>query len=138
MELRPRVRQFFSVVAGAVACLLLAVAFHAAGWTSPYRSHGYQYSQYLSSCVGWGFAVVWLAVAIALGRLTRTAWPVALGMVAPLPLAALIEILGDSTSHNLLGLEIVLIWIPVVLVAFGAAFLGRRMRLSFGAASSHV
>ena len=121
-------RHVLAVIAAVAACMLLVVACHKAGFASLPERHGTPFTQYLTSCVSWPFAAVWLLAAGALGAVSRSPWGVAAGMTLPLVIATVIEVARDPTSHNLLGIEVALFWVPLLLLALGAARVGNRMR----------
>lgn len=111
------------VALGVVAVVGLATLCHVLGYGAPQAEAGYPFTSYFTGCIGWPFAAAYALAAGALGWATRSAWPVALGMMLPLPLALVAEVVLDATSHNLLPFEIALFWLP----AFGIAFLGARL-----------
>lgn len=120
-------RHLFALIAAVAACMLLVLACHLAGFASPSRQEGYPLTNYLTSCISWPFAALWLLASAALGAGIRSPWGVAAGMTAPLVVAAAIEVVRDPTSHNLLGLEVALLWVPALLLAFGAARTGHSI-----------
>ena len=112
----------------AASSVLLAALWHRFGWARPYSTDGYEFTQYLTSCVSWWFILVYLSSGWGLGWITRTAWPVALGMISPLPIAFCVEVAKDPTSHNLIPFEVVLFWVPALALAFAGAYTGLRLR----------
>ena len=58
------------------------------------------------------------------GRATNCAFPCAVGMVLPLPIAMGIEMGRDATSHNLFPFEIIFMWFPALVVPYIAALVG--------------
>ena len=116
-----------AVPTAAFGYVFLAFVFHVLGLCAPQKSYGYEYTQYLTSCISIWFFAAWLILAMALGSASKTAWPVAFGMVFPLPLAVKIETAKDPTSHNLLGFEVVGLWLPAFFIAFGAARFGMTL-----------
>jgi hypothetical protein len=128
----PRGRSFAAFAAGLASAMALTLACHALGLASPPRQHGYPLSQYLSGCVGIGFALVYALAAALFGFAGMRRVPIALGMMAPLPIALGIEVIRDPTSHNLLPFEIVLYWLPAFGVAFAGATVGRQLCNAYG------
>lgn len=128
----PRWHAGLGVLAGFAAAVSLVGLWHLFGlaWPPPPQG-GYPLTTPLLRCVSWGFAGVYAAAALGLGWLSGRGWPVALGMVAPLPLAFLIEVLRDPTSHNLWPFEAVMYWLPAFALAFVAAWIGRLARRAF-------
>jgi hypothetical protein len=119
-------RRGVATVVGLASSIALAVVWHWLGFVTRTPERSYEYTQYFSNCVSIGFALAFAAVAFGLGRLTGTARGVAIGMVLPLPLAMMVEIARDRTSHNLMPFEVALYWVPAFAVAFAGAYLGRR------------
>jgi hypothetical protein len=109
-----------SVLAGLVGTIVLTALWHLLGGASPPTQAGYDYTQYFTTCLSWLFAAAYFVLSIALGGTVRRGWPVALGMILPLPIAFGIEVASDPTSHNLVPFEVLLYWLP----AFGLALLG--------------
>lgn len=58
-------------------------------------------------------------------------------MMSPLPLALIVEVLQDPTSHNLLPFEVVMLWAPAFLVAFFGATLGTHLRVARAERGEH-
>src|SRR5262245_25690491 len=118
--------------AGLGVVVALLGLWHLAGWESPPREAGYPYTQWVTGCVGIGFAVAFIVAMFCLGWQFGRAWAIGLANITPLAVAMVLEMMQDSTSHNLFPFEIVLMWIPAFLVSFGIAQLGswtrRRMR----------
>ncbi len=77
----------------------------------------------------WWVGIVFTCIAATLGWLTLRRWPIALGLILPLPVALAIEIAKDPTSHNLFPFEILFGWGPAYLLAFVAAYAGARVRI---------
>jgi hypothetical protein len=50
------------------------------------------------------------------------------GVMLPLPIAAVIEVIVDPTNHNLIPFEIILYWLPAFALAWAGAFFGSAMR----------
>jgi hypothetical protein len=123
---RPPVPTVVAIVAGAIGTIALATVWHWAGLVTRPSEHSYRLSQYFMNCVSWPFIFAYAAVALVIGRLARTEWPVAIGMVLPLPIALVVEIIRDSTSHNLFPFEIGLYWVPALAIAYLGAR-GRRV-----------
>jgi hypothetical protein len=121
---RPPVPAVVAIVAGAIGTIALATVWHWSGLVTRPSERSYPLTQYFLNCVSWPFVFAYAAVALVIGRLARTEWPVAIGMVLPLPIALVVEMIRDSTGHNLLGIEIALYWVP----ALAIAYLGARAR----------
>jgi hypothetical protein len=111
--------------------VILAAACHQLGLAGDVPA-SYPYSGYLLACFGWQAALAYFFMAMAIGGVSRTPLPVAIGMLLPMPLATLIEVFIDRTGHNLLPLEIILYWAPAFALALLAAYLGRQIRLKTG------
>lgn len=118
-------------VAGLAGSTLLAVVWNTLGFASTPSEVGYELTHYFTP-ITWRFVIAYTIISMLLGLVTKTTWPVALGMIFPLPIACSVEVSQDSTSHNLIPFEILLTWLPGFVLAFGAAFCGdwlRRRRL---------
>lgn len=113
--------------ASLLTILCLARVWHLGGWPHPITD-GYPVTSYFVNCFGIGFCVACLAMSCLLGRLGGNPWPVAAGMLAPLPIGLVYEVALDPTNHNLFPFEIVLLWLPTFLLTFAAAYLGTRLR----------
>jgi hypothetical protein len=90
----------------------------------PSSQGGYELTHYFTP-ISWPFVITYAIVSLVLGAVTKTTWPVALGMIFTLPIACSVEVAQDSTSHNLFPFEILLTWLPGFVLAFGAAYCGR-------------
>ena len=119
----------FFGLAGSVA---LAVVWHYFGLDPPPDQESYLYTQYFTGNIGWAYVGLYALVSLVLGWLTRLIWPVALGMILPLPFGVLIEVLQDPTSHNLIPFEIILYWLPAFAIAYGGAYCGQLIRARYG------
>jgi hypothetical protein len=117
-----------AVLFGLVGSAGLIRLWHLVGFASRAKSMGYPLSEYITQCFGVGFTVGYLLLGACLGGFTRRPVGTAIGTMLPLPIAALIEVLEDPTSHNLLGFEIVIYWVPAFLVGLIAATAGRIAR----------
>lgn len=113
-------------VASLLAISCLATMWHLCGWAYAIDTT-YPVTSYFANCVGIGFCGACLAASCLLGRLVGNAGPVAVGMVAPLPVGLIYEVAQDPTNHNLFPFEIVLMWMPTFLLTFAAAALGARL-----------
>ena len=126
---RPRLHLALGLLAGLASSVSLAALWHLFGFVSPpTQGAGYQFTEYFTSCIGWSFAVPYALVSLTLGWISQSKWPVALGMILPLPIAFAIEIELDPTSHNLIPFEIILFWFPAFVVAYGGAYCGQLIR----------
>lgn len=121
----------FVVLTGLVGTIALAVLWHLFGGASPPTQAGYDFTQYFTTCLSWLFAVAYLVISIALGAAVRRGWPVALGMMLPLPIAFGIEVASDPTSHNLVPFEVLLYWLPAFGLALLGGYLGKIMAVRF-------
>lgn len=119
----PRPHPALGVALGLVAIVALATFCHLLGYAAPQAEAGYPLTSFFTGCIGWPFVAAYALAAGALGWATRSVRPVAAGMVLPLPLALVVEVVLDPTSHNLFPFEVVLYWLP----AFAVAFLGARL-----------
>jgi ABC-type polysaccharide/polyol phosphate export permease len=72
-------------------------------------------------------------LAALLGGVLRQRWPVAVGMMLPWPIACLIEIIQDPTSHNLLPADVIVCWLPAFGIAFLGTYVGRKLAARFWA-----
>ncbi len=88
---------------------------------------GYHYSQALSMAFPRRLALS-SVLGGTIGWLTGRTAHVALGTILPFAVATGVEIARDSTSHNLLPFEVLISWVPVFLVSWGAATIGQRFR----------
>jgi hypothetical protein len=129
---RPSWGAVLVVFVGWVGTMAMAAACHALGFASPappqgYASAvqpGYVYTDYLQNCVNPGSAVVYCALAVVLGCFFRRPLSVAAGMMLPWPIACAIELIRDSTSHNLLPFEVLFRWVPALSLALMGAWAG--------------
>ena len=99
---------------------------------APPPQAGYPYTQALSFSFGWELTLSFLLGGVV-GWLTRRTAVVGLGMILPFAVAMCVEIAKDSTSHNLLPIEILIFWMPVFLVTWGGAVVGLKFRERRGA-----
>ena len=114
-------KPLFAFVAGLLGTLTVASCLHLMGF-SPAESAEYLYSNFLfHSGVLYGLA--YFAVSIILGFFFRNAWAIATGMVLPMPVALVLEVSANSSTHNLLPFEVLFFWLP----AFFLAILGSRV-----------
>ncbi len=110
-------------MAGLAGSALLAGVWNTFGFASVRSEAGYELTHYFAP-ISWAFVVAYTIVSLLLGWTTNTKWPVALGMIFTLPIACSVELVRDSTSHNLIPFEILLTWLPGFLLAFGGAYCG--------------
>jgi len=113
---------------GILTSIFLVALCHAAHLASAPRESGYVLSQYLSTCASGFFVLVFALAGALLGFLDFRRTPVALGMMSPLPIALVVEVLQDPTSHNLLPFEVLMLWVPAFLLAFVGATAGTHLR----------
>jgi hypothetical protein len=113
--------------AGLVASTLLAVVWNTLGFASAPSDVGYELTHYFTP-ISWPFVFAYAIISMLLGFVTKTTWPVALGMIFTLPIACSVEVSQDSTSHNLIPFEVLFTWLPGFVIAFGAASCGRWFR----------
>ena len=116
-----------ALLSGLLSVSLLAAAWHAAGWASA-ADPTYPVTNYFVGSIDLVFTAAFVITSLLLGVLWRQAGSVALGMTAPLPIAAVYECAVDSTNHNLIPFEIAFLWVPAFLMALGPAVLGQRIR----------
>jgi len=53
---------------------------------------------------------------------------IALGMILPLPIKVFIEVSLDPTNHNLLGVEVLICWLPAFTLALAGASIGSTFK----------
>lgn len=153
---RPRqylVHLALGVLAGLAASLSLVAIWHLLGLATSIVHEGsaeYRFSKFIGQCVSVSFAVAYTLTAAGLGWIFQgkgpsvsgvgirrlltplsDVHPVAFGMVLPLPIAMLIEVMLEPTSHNLFPFEAVLYWFPTLLVALCGASGGWLLRVCF-------
>lgn len=119
-EKTARLRIVPGVIAGGAAVIILALVCHLTGFVSRPTQAGYPFTNYLAVCLNVGSIAVYLGLGGLLGYAFRQAVPVALGMMLPWPIACIIEMIRDPTSHNMFPFEAILFWTP----AFFLALLG--------------
>lgn len=105
---------------GLISTIGVLTLLHLVGHFSRPEHDSYFLSRLFTDNVGVLLVLSYFLASSVLGLFLKRPVDIALGMMAPLPLAVLIEVLLDSTSHNLLPFEALLYWLP----AFGLAFLG--------------
>jgi hypothetical protein len=115
-------RFFLGVTAGWATVMALALVCHLAGFVSRPTEAGYVFTNYLAVCRNVVSIAIYIGLGGLLGYALRQAVPVALGMTLPWPVACVIEMIQDPTSHNLFPFEAILFWTP----AFFLALLGAR------------
>jgi hypothetical protein len=118
---------FAGFLAGLAGSTLLAVVWNTLGFGSMPSHVGYELTRYFTP-ISWPFVIAHTIISLGLGWVTKTTWPVGLGMIFTLPIACSVELSQDSTSHNLIPFEILLTWLPGFVLAFGGAFCGRWLR----------
>jgi len=62
---------------------------------------------------------------VSLSYLKTNQFLVALGMILPMPIGFIAEVIVDPTSHNLIPFEVIGGWIPGFIIALCAIGLGR-------------
>ena len=107
--------------AGLISTVGLVVLLRVMGLILPPEQDSYFLSRHASDNVGVLVLLSYFLASGVLGVILKRPVDIAIGMMAPLPLAFLVEVGLDSTSHNLFPFEALLYWLP----AFGLAFLGR-------------
>ena len=122
-----RLRFFLSVTAGAVAVMALALVCHLIGFVSRPTQAGYPFTNYLAVSLNVGSIAVYIGLGGLLGYMFRQAVPVALGMMLPWPIACIVEMIQDPTSHNMFPFEAILFWTPAFFLALLGARFGRKM-----------
>jgi len=127
---RSRSNFIFGLLAGLAGSVSLAVLWHLFGFDSPPSQAGdeYQFTEYFTSSIGWPFLACYILVSLFLGWTTQCSRPVAIGMILPLPIALVVELSRDPTSHNLFPFEIIIFWVPAFIVAFSGAYFGQLIR----------
>ena len=119
-------QRFSAFIAGLLVMLVLSVCFHRLGHP-PQPSSEYRYSNFLLGALSLPFGVAYLVASTGLGFFFRRAWPVALGMVLPWPLAFALEVSASSSSHNLFPFEAALVWLPAFFIALLGAGTGKSL-----------
>lgn len=119
-----------TVLGGLLATTILTAIWHVCVPTSP-RGAGYEFTQWFTNCLSWKFATAYLILSISLGWALGRGWLMALGMMVPLPIAFLIEVIRDHTSHNLFPFEVLMYWIPAFVLSLLGLSFGRTMGLRF-------
>ena len=117
-------QRFFAIVSGLLGMSVLTACFHWMGHPPPYSAE-YRYSNFLLGALSLPFAAAYLAVSASLGFFLRRAWTVALGMVLPWPMAFGLEVSASPSSHNLFPFEVVLCWLPALVIALLGAGVGK-------------
>jgi len=116
-----------------LGCIIILAGFwHVVGFADEPSQEGYFLTSFFLRCVSWPFMAVYALLGVGMGLITAGERFVALGMMLPLPMSLLVEVVLDSTSHNLLPFEIILYWLPAFGVAWLGAYGGRRLRERFG------
>jgi len=120
LRLRTGLMSACALIAGLAGTGASAAFWHLFGAAAPPTQDSYAYSHYFTSCLSWSFVAAYFGLSFILGWGLRRAWPLAVGMMLPLPIAFGVEVASDPTSHNLFPFEVLLYWLP----AFGLALLG--------------
>lgn len=113
-----------TIAAGFGAPILLAAAWNAFIENTATMPSSYPLTEFFTNGIDVIFVLLFILVAAVLGWFLKSTRDIATGMMLPLPISAVIEILIDSTSHNLIPFEIVLYWLPAFGLAWAGAFLG--------------
>jgi len=87
----------------------------------------------LTDCFGWTFAILIFAIAVAVGWITKYRRTYAFALALPLPIAFLIEVSENPTSHNLFPFEIVRIWLPIFFLVAIGTMVGKFLRSRYQA-----
>jgi hypothetical protein len=126
-----KTRFFLPASRGMLTTLVLVLLSHLFKLSEPHISASHPYTQYIISCITAEFVGAYVVAAIFWSYRHNNLWAMAIGLLLPLMLATLIEILQDATSHNLLGLEIAFAWVPLFGLAVMGGFAGRWLRSSW-------
>lgn len=124
-------KTILGVLIGLVGMYTLLYLCHFVGDVPAPKPDHYKYTNYISDCFGLKFGFAYFVLSIALGWTTNLKKQIAWGMIAPLAIAAYIEINNDPTDHNLLGIEVVMFWLPAFLLALVGAIIGCKIRNYF-------
>jgi hypothetical protein len=114
--------------AGLISTVGLMVLLRVVGLMPPPEQDSYFLSRHASDNVGGLLLLLYFLASGVLGIVLKRPVEIAIGMMAPLPLAFLVEVLLDSTSHNLFPFEILLYWLPAFGLAFMGSLIGSRVR----------
>lgn len=121
-------RQQISIVVGFVLCSAVVVV-SAQHQGVPLSGGTYFLTEYIQGSVSIGSLAAVFALTMAAGGMMRgSTIALALGCTLVPAFATIIELIRDSSTHNLLGLEIVIYWIPLFLIALGGSWLGSKVR----------
>jgi len=82
----------------------------------------------LTGCFSLTFVILLFSIAIAVGWITEYRRTYAFALALPLPIAFLIEVSKNPTSHNLFPFEIVLIWLPIFFLVAIGTMVGKFLR----------
>ncbi|GEM_PF-1849810 len=128
VTLRERFTKFtMGLCSGFCTTVLLVAVFHLLHLTKEIRMDGYPLTRLIEQCISPSFILCYFFAGILLARFRFKTIVTAFGMMLPIPLGAIIEGLLDKTSHNLLGLEVVLRWVPAFLLSLAAIWIGKRL-----------
>jgi hypothetical protein len=121
-------RWAIAAMAGLFTLPLLAGLWHVCRFAAPAERGDYHLTSFLTNCFSVFFFGAVFVVCVAAGWLTRFMLTYALMLIVPFPIALLIEVSEDPSSHNLLPFEIVFAWIPILLLAVSGVLVGRYAR----------
>ena len=113
---------------GLVSSVGVITLLRVGGHIAPPVKDSYFLSRLVTDNIGVLLLLSYFSTSGVLGLLLKRPVDIALGMMAPLPLAFLVEVLLDATSHNLFPFEALLYWLPAFGLAFLGGLLGMRLR----------
>jgi len=110
---------------GLMTSTLLVLVFQLFQWTYPQRMDGYFITRPITECIHPVFIGCFILSGVSLSYLKTNQFLVALGMILPMPIGFIAEVIVDPTSHNLIPFEVIGGWIPGFIIALCAIGLGR-------------
>lgn len=121
-------RRLIAIVCGGAATITITVVWSVFDPNIATPSASYPLTDFFLRSIGLFFCAVYVSAAAALGWTFGMKKEIAAGMMMPLPIAAVIEVIVDPTSHNLIPFEIILYWLPAFAFAWAGAFFGSAMK----------
>ena len=128
MAVRAPFRWAIVAMAGLFTVPLLAAVWHLCRFAEPASRGDYHLTSFITNCFSVFFFAALFVVSVAAGWLTRFVATYALMAIVPFPVAFLIEVSEDPSSHNLFPFEIVFAWIPIFLLVITGVVVGRYAR----------
>ena len=121
-------RWAIAALAGLFTLPLLAGVWHVCHFAAPAERGDYHLTSFITNCFNVFFFAALFVICVGAGWTTRFAGTYAVMLMLPLPIAFLIEVSEDPTSHNLFPFEIAFTWIPIFALVVAGALLGRYAR----------